>query len=381
MTAQATDFTQLHSSRFDAACSWLAGAFRKQFSRGSVTTNGPTRLDPPVALPSLVLQQEYYEHESMRYGSRYRSAFLVNFLLGLTAVGIALVPLAGLLDDHALHTWGAALTVAEMACILAILMLHLVGREQPHAAHGHHGHQDHAGHHGGGAGRVLRLFGIAPNQAWRKNWVENRLYTEQLRYGELFVGFPGAVIVPGHDASHLLDMGLDSALRRWFEQEGAACRAQPLDAAYMTRYRAYLAYMIENQRVYHANNGARCHQIHHRLHSLGNLAFWLTLAGCLLHLVWHAPLLSVLAAFLPATAAVCHGIISAGEYAKLADVSDQMQAALAKLQRTQATADAAPTLERQAAALHDVLQQLYDLTISEARGWHLAMRDKDIHVG
>lgn len=351
-------------SAFDQGCNWLASAFRKQLSRGSITADGPEEPPPPVVLPSLVALREYHEAESQRYAARYRSAFVINFLLGLVAVAIALVPLAGLLSEHALHAWGPLLTLAEMACIIAILLLHMAGREQ---------------HKAGVLSKVLAQLRFRPNQAWRRNWVEQRLYAEQLRYGELFVGFPGEVIVPAHDATHLLNMGLDSKLLEWFLKDGARCAPQPLDQPSLACYQAYMGYEIENQRVYHGNNAARCHQIHHRLHGWANLAFWLTLLGCLLHLVWHAPLLSVLAAFLPALAATCHGIISAGEYAKVAEVSHQMALALAQLQKQFVKAGAAGTPQEQAAALRAVLMQLYELTISEARGWHLAMRDKDIN--
>jgi len=361
-----TDTSSLKSSAFDIACNWLAKGFRKQLSRGSTISPEPEKVAPPLSLASLERKRLYHEGESGRYSARYRSAFVINFVLGLVAVAIALVPLAGVLGEHALHEFGPALTMAEMMCIVAILLFHIAGREQ---------------HHPSKLSKLLQKLGFKPNQAWRRKWVEHRLYGEQLRYGVLFIGFPGEVIPPEHDASHLLDMGLESALRSWFESHGQACLTQPLDQASLKRYQDYLEFVIEEQRVYHGNNAARCNKIHHRLHGWANLAFWLTLAGCALHLFWHAPLLSALAAFFPAMAATCHGIINAGEYAKLADVSNKMQAALALLQKQLAKAGAAGAPAQQAAALRAVLLQLYELTISEARGWHLALRDKDIQVG
>lgn len=354
------------SSTFDLGCGWIADAFRRQLSRGSVIQDGPARLPPPLALPSLVALREMHERESQRYAARFRSAFLVNFLLGLSAVAIALVPLAGVLDEHLMHALAPVLTLMEMACILSILLLHLAGREQPHHVR---------------FGFPARLLPFALNQSWRKRWVEERLYAEQLRYGELFIGFPGEVIAPGHDSSHLLDMGLDSAFRRWYQDQGRACPPQPLTAHYVAQYRAYMGHLIDDQCVYHGNTAERCHRIHHRLHAWATRAFALTIVGCMLHLFWHAPLLSVLAAFLPAFAATCHGILSAGEYAKLSDVSRQMQAALTLLRRRVDDIDERAGPAAATTVLRGVLLELYELTISEARGWHLAMRDKDIQVG
>lgn len=353
-------------SAFDAGCAWIATTFRNQLSRGSKLQAGPTSLIPPIALPSLVTLRSMHEHESQRYAARFRSAFLINFVLGLVAVAIALVPLSGLLDEHTTHALATVLTLAEMVCILSILLLHVAGREEPHHVK---------------FPWLAHLLPFTANQSWRKRWVEQRLYAEQLRYGELFIGFPGEVIAPEHDATHLLDMGLDSAFRRWYMDEGHLCTPQPLTAQYLKQYRAYMCYQIDDQRAYHANTAERCHRIHHRLHTWATRAFMLTIVGCVLHLVWHAPLLSVLAAFLPAFAATCHGILSAGEYAKLSDVSRQMEAGLSKLrgQIDAIAADAAPGVA--ANTLNRVLHELYELTISEARGWHLAMRDKDIQVG
>lgn len=353
-------------STFDLGCGWIAESFRRKLSNGTELQAGPAKLPPPLSLPSLEALRSVHEYESQRYAARFRSAFLVNFLLGLAAVAIALVPLTGLLDEHAMHALAPALTVMEMACIFSILLLHLAGREQPH-------HVRFA--------FLAHFLPFAINQSWRSRWVEERLYAEQLRYGELFIGFPGEVVAPGHDSSHLLDMGLDSAFRRWYLREGSACPPQPLTGAYMAQYRAYLCNLMEDQCIYHGNTAKRCHQIHHRLHVWATRAFTLTIVGCVLHLVWHAPLLSVLAAFLPAFAATCHGILSAGEYAKLGDVSRQMQAALVHLRHRIDGIDEDSGLPAAAALLRGVLLELYELTISEARGWHLAMRDKDIQVG
>lgn len=358
--------SSMNLSIFDRSCGRLANAFRNKLSHGCVLAVGPGPVAAPIVLPTLDVLRTGHEQESQRYAARFRSAFLVNFMLGLAAVAIALIPLSGLIGEHSLHTLGPVFTLLEMACILSILALHLAGREQPH-------HDRFA--------FMTRRLPFTMNQSWRKRWVEQRLYAEQLRYGELFIGFPGQVIAPGHDSSHLLDMGLDSAFQRWFLIHGTACQAQPLTVPYMTRYRAYLCYLIDDQIVYHANAAQRCHRIHHRLHAWATAAFGLTLMSCVAHLVWHAPVLSVLAALLPAFAATCHGILSAGEYAKLADVSRQMQAALAHLRARIDAIGSDVSLPTSAKVLQQVLAELYELTISEARGWHLAMRDKDIQVG
>lgn len=314
----------------------------------------------PLYTPSLLTPQTDYEAASTRYSNRYRAAFLINFTLGFVAVALALVPLSGLLSEHQLHGYALPLTLAEVACILIILLIHWYGRDSK---------LDHSG-----LSHLLKQVGLRNiNQGWRGRWATMRLAAEQVRYADLMLGFPGGKL----PANHLLnEVGQDSAdIARQLAQLSATCPDAPSDAAYNARYRRYFIELIAHQCSYHEANALRYHRIHHRLHRIADTCFYLTLLACLSHLVWHHPVLSVLAAGLPALAAACHGILASGEFAKLSEQSEDMSKSLAALkQQVDAHSEEAGEVLRQQ------VTTFYDLVIREALGWHVTLRDKDVQV-
>lgn len=316
---------------------------------------------------------------SERYATRYRSGFLINFGLGVVAVAAAALPLV--LPEEISHLYGWVCTVIEAACILCILFVYLVGREQSHA-HGVSRARLHGRVHGA-ANRPLRAWlarrGLALNQAWRRKWVANRVLTEQLRYAGLLLALPGGPIDIQPLSGDFLHKRFTSPFIRWYEEIAERVPRTQASVHGVTQYCAYGIEVIDQQRAYHYINAARCERIHHRLHQIAFRCFLATIAICLAHFFWHSQWLSFFAVMFPTLAAACHGIASAGEFATLHQQSNEMCEELAVLreQLARICADG----ESDDAYLHNVIQAFYRLVSGEAAGWHVALRTKEIHAG
>jgi hypothetical protein len=330
--------------------------FEKTFLTFRNVLGGPVPpLTPPGTLanaPQLAAPEDY-EATATLYGNRYRGAFVLNFSLGFVAVLLALIPLAGLLDEHLLHEIAPLLTVAELSTIFIILLIHLYGRDP-------------------------ETYGVATgwlkiNQGWRQRWGHARLAAEHVRYSDLMLGFPGRQLHAGGMLDNAGPHYRETA--RTLGALAAQCAVAPADEHYTGAYRAHFLDVIRYQSAYHRNNAQRYHHIHHRLHQIASWCFYLTLLVCLAHFGLHHPALSVLAALLPALAATCHGLLAAGEFHKLSEQSHDMGKALGNLEKEVMADSAAPlsTLEGQVLAF-------FGLVVQDAIGWHVTLRDKDVQV-
>ncbi|SDC81279.1 hypothetical protein [Paraburkholderia lycopersici] len=341
---------------------------------------------PAVALPESIDRRIKHalarrEVISERYAMRYRSGFLINFGLGVVAVAAAAAALPLVLPEEFAHAYGWACTVLEAVCILCILFVYMLGRE-------------HAGaHRTSDAGRGARAHactkrpfrawlarhGLALDQAWRRKWVTNRVLTEQLRYAGLLLALPGGPVDVQPLSGAFLDKRFTDPFIDWYRGIAGAVPKTRVSAEGVTHYCAYSLAIIDQQRIYHAINAARCERIHHRLHRIAFRCFLATIAICLAHFFWHSPWLSFFAVMLPTVAAACHGIVSAGEFATLHQQSEEMCEELTVLRDQIAGigANGEPGAEQ----LHNAIQAFYRLVTGEAAGWHVALRTKDIHAG
>lgn len=316
-------------------------------------------LAPLPGAPLLVAPRDF-DTEAGIYGNRYRGAFLLNFALGFAAVVLALVPLSGLLSEHTLHMLAIPLSILEISCIVAIMLIHWYGRDQLE--------------HEGIMIQSLRAMGLRNlSQGWRRRWGQARLAAEHVRYSDLMLGFPGK---PLYTDGILKGAGLDHAdTATTLRALAQRCPVATTDPAYVEAYRTHFLSVVRNQRAYHVNNAHRYHHIHHRVHTTATVCFYLTLAACGMHLFLHHPVLSVLAALFPALAATCHGILAAGEFNKLSEQSKDMVTALDALEKQ--------VLATPAGMLHEHEYQVtsfVQLIMQEAVGWHITLRDKDVQV-
>lgn len=349
---------------FDRVCSFVWFRFRDclggKEAESEISRSGVAKvarpMPPSLHVPGLAETTIDLETKSALYANRYRSGFLVTFVLGFVAVFLAASPL--LLDEETSHHFGWGFTLAEAVCILLILATYLAGRENPHHS----------------AVELSEEPGSRWNQAWRRRWMENRLKAEQFRYAELLLGFPGEPIDLKLNSASRLDERLTREFTRWYV--GARERAARETASDMTSYRSFVLSVIDSQIDYHELNARRCDRIHHRLHTIATACFWTTLAVCVSHFFFHAGILSALAVSLPAAAAALHGILGAGEFATLSKQSEEMVEALEEA-RSEIEGAAGTDID----TLRENVQQLYRLFVSEASGWHVALRSKDIQIG
>jgi hypothetical protein len=83
----------------------------------------------------------------------------------------------------------------------------------------------------------------------------------------------------------------------------------------------FLEHLLEER---HHPEHHRLHLRHHRMHKIGGLMFYSALAAATMHLVWHADILSVVAAVAPAIGAALHAILNQEELGRLSDHASEM---------------------------------------------------------
>ncbi|MDJ0824575.1 MAG: hypothetical protein QNJ16_03630 [Rhodobacter sp.] len=278
-----------------------------------------------------------------RNAHRYRSAYVIAYLLALVAV---LLALGGILAESV--DVKAALVAAELAVLGAIFWLIRRGREE----------------------------------RWHEKWMEHRLLAEILRHLS-FLAYLGASAparspqTPDWVMRHLRDtsrtLGLPHAT---------------LDEDYRsTLLEAVRTHVVEDQINYHANNVKRLRRLEHLLHGVGFASFLVAVAALglwfavyLLDLVGladvYGPLkatkvpLGLLAAAAPALGSACAGISFTGSYSEF---KQRSQRTAARLQHV--TLDPS-TFEATAASLREVAAVL----LEDLGAWADIYRGKGLNL-
>jgi hypothetical protein len=243
------------------------------------------------------------------YSDRYRSAFILAFLLSAAAVGMALTPGGARLPPH--HWAEAACIGLELALILFILLLVYQGRQY----------------------------------RWHERWIEYRLTAELIRHLRLVAPLGGArpfPPVPAHWAAY----GQPGATwMAWYVRAVERALGLPsvsVNKAHLEGCLSHLAGLLADQAKYHETNAGRCHQVEERLHRCGVLLLGMTLICCGLHFLpefWHGleypewlfAVLTFLCGFSPALGAALAGINNQGEFRRIAKRSEAMRAQLSIL--------------------------------------------------
>lgn len=273
--------------------------------------NGAAHGTLAAAPAALRAEHDRADALAQQYATRYRDAFVGNYLMGAMAVVAALVGFVSPVG-----------TVTELLLIAGILLV------------------THRGRRG----------------QWHERWLGYRLQAEQLRHLALLRPLGRAlptVRVPAHapesDPSRLWTSWLARARTR---ELGLA--SGRITSGALAAYRGELQAMLAGQVAYHAQSAHRNHVLAHRIHLLGTSLFYLTLVVCVAHLaleIWHhshvpagppAPVtgpdafsmngaLTFLAAVLPAFGAAFAGIASQGEFERVSHRSRAMGQQLAAL--------------------------------------------------
>ena len=349
----------------------LYHGFVRLIAQGAAVPEIPfPRRAPAFRIAAVDDETRRFDRLAEHFGAAYRGGSVANYLLGVLAVGFALLGVVfGTAIAH-VPVFG----VLEIAVLLLILFVHLMGRER-----------DHGAAHGFAAGGGARRLG----QRWHTRWLDYRGLAERFRYAALRGLLGGAASVPAADPAEAAD---EDWCTRHFRHRLLAT-AWP--AATPADYAANLVAALDEQQRYHCTNSHRLHRLAHRLHGITVASFWLAgafaVAELLLHVTGattggdsgHGPrdALILATAGLPAFAAAVHGIQSACEFGKLARSSDDMYEALTSLRvDVDALVRRDPALATPASveALRAWTERFLHLCTDEATGWRTALADKNV---
>ncbi len=295
---------------------------------------------------------------SMFYGEMHRSAVLVNYLLGATAVFLALVCIAAGISGKLQAGW----IVAELLVITGILVLT-------------------------GRGRRRR---------WHQRWIDYRTLAEYLRLSRCMILLGGGspqVMFEGPLGSY----GNPSQTWMNWHRRAVERAAGIPDCIFTGNYLAscqeiWRDPLVKGQMNYHRAAFKRMKKLDRRLHKTGDFLFIATLIACGVHLahLWleadprfswipgsTGNWMTLLCAFLPALGAAFAAIRNHLEIQRLAQRSRAM---LDTLTNFQADLAKVPVQEK---ALNSILlrnhaDRICDLMTNEMLDWRVVFQDRPL---
>lgn len=232
-------------------------------------------------------------------------------------------------------------------------------------------------------GGLILNTAIGNRQQWHRRWLDYRFLAEQLRV------MRGLKLLSV--ATPVLDAARSAHEGRWTDFYAAGLWRQmgtpptiPDEAALQRLARHLADTEIDGQIAYHHANAHRMHLLDHRLHLLGTLLFYATVAVGLVSLVgltFHIgaihdrmKLMTVLSAALPTVGAAVFGIRAQGDFAGAAGRSSRTAA---RLERVAANLRRSPlTLSDAARALEDATATMLD----DLGEWEAAYRHRKLAI-
>lgn len=295
------------------------------------------------------LQAHFIRADSLasHYADKYRGTFVGCFVLGGLAVLCALLggPFAGFSEEFTLLSpWFAVL---ELSLILLVLLLIHRGRQQDC-------------HH---------------------RWLDYRLLAERLRQAAFLmpIGIVGQGALPAYESHEDRAHAWIEWLTRTVIRSDGIPNAS-IDAGHRQHYREFLSRIVAGQIEYHHTNAERNRRIVNTLHYANLILLGLIITACavhIFHLIHDAEAeLTIAAAVLPAFGATIAGILSQGEFKRIAHRSSGMAAHLKKIGQRLETP--VPTTE----FLLEQANQTIAIMSQELSDWRIIFRVKpiDVHV-
>jgi len=337
-----------------------------------------------------------FDHLSILYGGLFRGSVIVNYLLGVVAVGLTLasiLPQPDLVSPSGTplvpeFSW-LALRV-EFACIVVIGAIFCYG-QTPHA--------ESASAASSWRRRLLSFRHFA--HRWHERWLEYRVLAERFRYLEL-------ILPLSSDAARRRPFSEnDGSEDRWYDRYFVWRTGQAKLPNVDTRaYRERALALMREQIAHHVANSIRRGAIAARLHRFAVILFFISLLLCLVDLAFEAgtrschashaatwwcytvdgfsrnvkSIIEFLAILAPVVAAAIHGVLATTEYTKVAESSRRTAA---RIESLIPTIDAFVCGDHSANSktllgIHDAIFAFADATINEASQWREMLRDKNI---
>jgi hypothetical protein len=338
-----------------------------QHKLNSRAKEGPQMMEHPVPVEmQRWADKGYLKHYawanglSIYYGSIYRSAFLVNFVLGAIAVFLALVCIGMDVTGRAQIVW----ITAELGVITGIVVLTTLGWRRD----------------------------------WHRRWIDYRMLAERLRVARcasLFGGGGPQMVHAGHQSTY------GNPLHTWMHWHYRAIeRAVGLpDILFRKGYlescqEFWKESFINDQQDYHHRTGERFGVLNTRLHLASTALFIATLVACAFHVLhffiesesafaWlphrFTGWLTVLSAFLPAVGAALAAIRSQAETQRVTQRSLAMEAELENIGKT-LSAIPVESSYLTSVPLRECLDRVSALMIREMLDWRVVFLDRPLEL-
>ena len=339
--------------------------FRVKPFEEAVIEDWPGVKETPSAFAKMVdLLRPFYawpDKLAVIYSDRYRSTFVLAFLLAAIAVGLALIPIGfslaphGLLESYAI--WFEFIIIAS----------------------------------------ILILVWIGNHFRWHERWIEYRLVAELIRHLRLSVALGGGRSFPQMPAHWSTYGHPGSSWMAWYYRNVERYLGLPdivVNKPYLTECLGDLLNLVQGQSRYHGSNAERCQKIEHRLHTLGMFFLGMTLVACGLHLLpvfwgvhfpgWAPNLLTAFCGFFPALGAAFAGIINQGEFLRItkrsAAMQKQMDELVEKIHRLQLTVICSQDISKE--GVYETAVQLATdtarLMVYEVLDWRVVFMDRPL---
>jgi hypothetical protein len=280
------------------------------------------------------------------FAHAFRSAFVVNFLLGATAVlfvSLSIVLKTFAMDGSTLRWWHGWLVVGELVCVATV---------------------------------VIYVF-IASRQQWHRRWFEAREVTERLRVAQPFWRLG---VWPHNLAFH------QPAWTGWYMR--AILREMPVYSrdlsASLRDAKAVLWNMIDDQIDYHRRTMAEMKHLDHCLEIVGMVCLVVTVTVAVVFFIggiflfdWELSnrdeaVITALAVFLPALATAAYGIRLIGDFEDSVHRSGHTLALLEALDRNlEKSVDNLPELRTCARLAADAM-------LADVESWRVAVESRNL---
>lgn len=343
---------------------WPKLRFRTEDFEKSVESEWPRDRSAPLAQVIDDLRPYYAWSDKLAvvYADRYRSAYLLVYLLAAVAVGLALLPVG---MDFIVEHFARECNFIELVSIVAILVIVHWGRRR----------------------------------LWHERFLDYRLAAELVRHLRVVAPMGGRWPIPQIPA-HWATYGQPAAswmvwyvraVERWLQLPSAV-----VDSRYIDAHLSELGRAVGGQVDFHQATNRRGARIEHRLHGVADWLFSLTIVACAIHLAihdwsehsrpgWIKPLMLVfVCGFFPALGAALAAIMNQAEFRRLANRSkatgEQLRVLHSDIKKQQAAlaGTPAPGSRQPSVQVLALASTIAGLLVAEVLDWRVILVDRPL---